>query len=259
MRVISDKNIAVMNVIGGVEIAWVIAEALASFAAQKLMQDMINTDPEDVSQKTLKLIADMIHQEIEAGRQRDYEALLAASVDKFFLYEKTKQEYLLQDIVTSNLNAMSGLREIGPGAILAWIMGVQYVLTAYVIWREEDRTQTIIVKDMAERYAPIARKFLKEAIEYNSTRVGPVYCEYIPETVMWKCCYTVDGHERGCRTYKKKSRARSRAQSEADEVQRQLNETNNVLLFKPIEEIINKWDDIVISVNKMIQDGTINP
>ena len=35
-------------------------------------------------------------------------------------------------------------------------------------------------------------------------------------------------------------------------------ETNNTLLFNPISEIINKWDEIVVRVNKMIEEGTLS-
>lgn len=257
MKIINENNVAVMNVVPGVAIAYVIAETIVAFAVNKLLEDMMNTDSEDISLKTLKLIADMLHQEIEEGRQRDYEALVAASVDKFFLYEKTKQEYLLQDIVTSNINAITGLKRIGPGALLAWIMGVQYIMSAYVIWSGEDRTQIILVKDIAERYAPIAREYLREATEYNENRVGPVECEYDQWNGMWTCCYTLDGSKDGCKTAHRKSRARSRSQREADIKKQQLIETNNTLLFNPISAIIDKWEEIVIHINKMIQDGTI--
>lgn len=223
---------------------------------QKLLENMTKTDAEEINLKTLKLIADMLHQEIEEGRQRDYESLVAASVDKFFLYERTKQEFLLQDIVASNINAITGLKNIGPGAILAWIMGVQYIMSAYVIWNDEDRTQVIILKEIVERYAPIAREYLKEAMEYNENRVGPVECEYDEWSGKWTCCFRLDGNKAGCRTYQRKSRARSRCQQEADATKKHLVETNNTLLFNPISEIINKWDEIVVRVNKMIEEGT---
>ena len=84
MKIVNDKNVAVMNVVSGVEIAYIIAEAIISFAVQKLLENMTKTDAEEINLKTLKLIADMLHQEIEEGRQRDYESLVAASVDKFF-------------------------------------------------------------------------------------------------------------------------------------------------------------------------------
>ncbi|RKL67315.1 hypothetical protein CR203_12515 [Salipaludibacillus neizhouensis] len=236
VRNTDEKRIALYNLSSvSIQIAIAVAGAIAGRLANEALDKILGVDHGQLSGDAIRSIVNQIRSEIEEGRKRDYEDLVRASNEKFEQYKTSGEDFLLKDIITSNDNALTGLRNLGPGAIVAWCLSVNNVLTAWLL-----RGDTPTAQGIAKRQLEEGMIFLHEARVHTWQRVTRCSCEGDVVTG-YNCWYHIDGEKKNHK-YKKKSRAQSRCNHHSKNARQGMIETMDALIFNNIEGgVLAEW------------------
>ncbi|MGE7686745.1 hypothetical protein [Peribacillus simplex] len=229
----------------GAAIAMAILGAVISKGADKVLTEITGVDPVTLSIESLDKIADIIKAAIEERKREDYIDLIESSHLFFSQYQTSRLESLLEDVIYNNNIAITGLRKLGAGAIMAWITAINNIISAYVILGEKDVKHIITAKNHARTFIPIAKDFLEEAREHNWQRVTRCTCneEGFPDTY-WRCCFFVDGIEQTpCSAYKNHDVSLDKCSGHSQLRRKQIMEEGELRVFQPIEEIFLKWEE----------------
>lgn len=233
MRV-TERIAIIMDGSVAISIAIAVAGAIAGRLANDALTKIIGIDPVELSNDAIETLAKKMNAAIEEGRKRDYENLVVASHEKFKQYETSKEMFLLDNIINSNNDALSGLRNLGTGAIAAWTTSVNNLLTAYLLKEDEPTARGI-----ADRHWRIGMEFLDESRNYTRRRVTRCSCEGDAITG-WDCWYRYDGKKVN-HHYQKRSRAESRCDYNSQKARTNLIETMDALIFNSLEVVYGEW------------------
>jgi hypothetical protein len=199
VRSTDEKPIALYNLSSvAIQIAIAVAGAIAGRLANEALDQILAVDHGELSADAIRRIVNQIRSEIEEGRKRAYEDLVRASIEKFEQYKTSSESFLLHDIITSNDNALTGLRNLGPGAIVAWCLSINNVLTAWLLKGDANTA-----KEIAKRKLEDGMIFLHEARTHTWSRVTRCSCEGDVVTG-YDCWYHIDGEKKN-HHYQKKS------------------------------------------------------
>ncbi|MCR6850371.1 hypothetical protein [Bacillus sp. IBL03825] len=237
----NNNRIAIMNFLKFPDWLVTIAVAVAEYAAKEVLEKYVETDPVDVSHATLNEIENLMRYYVEESVRLEWEGVVSSSVEKFTLYESTKEPYWLESILTRNVEALYVLRNAGPSAVIAWMAAAQNIISALLIQYGENNQA---MKEAAERYIPFAIDFLDEAYEYTKSRVSDCndHCEQGQDS-KWKCCYIFDGAEH-CTKRQHKPDARTRCNQDADSTRNRVVQEFELAIYNPAYAVIEEWEKI---------------
>ncbi|NFG24123.1 hypothetical protein FDF11_10105 [Clostridium botulinum] len=236
-----DKPIAIMNFIAFPEWLVGIAMALAEHAASKVLEEYIGADPVDVSHKTLNEIESLLQLFVGEVVRTEWEGVVNSSIEKFNIYNNTRETSMLDSILERNIEAMYVLKNAGPSAVIAWMAAAQNVLAALLIKYGENNQA---MKDAAGRYITQAVDFLREAYIYNENRVSNCNnnCEQGRDR-KWKCCHVFDGNEY-CTKRQSKVDARRRCNEDADSTRNRIVQEFELAVYNPAYVALREWEKI---------------
>ncbi|WP_431173777.1 hypothetical protein [Bacillus cereus] len=224
-----------------IEIAIAVAAAIAGRVANEALDEILGVDHGALSGDAIRSIVRQIRSEIEEGRKRDYEDLVKASQEKLEQYKTSREDFLLQEIINDNDNALTGLRNLGPGAIVAWCLAVNNVMTA---WSLKDDFST--VQGVAQRQLEEGLMFLNEARVHTWQRVTRCSCE--GDVISgYNCWFHIDDERRDHR-YQSEDRAKSRCEHHQRLSRQNMIDEMDGLIFNHIEGgIFTEWKKIAES------------
>jgi hypothetical protein len=224
-----------------VSLAVAVAGSVLGFLAKNALERIVGTDPVDLSHDAIEVLATRMRAAVDEGRKDDYLTLVKSTQEKFHQWNTTdpKQDFLLENIITENTNALTGLFEFGTGTMVAWITAVNNVLTAYLLLNQNETA-----KGVAQRHLDAAVSLLTTARTETNNRLGPCFEWHLgvaPESWWYKnedysCNAETDNR---CITFGglKEETCNTKRDAEMAAIYNPLNND----IFIPLDNVIEMW------------------